>query len=171
MMSLVWLLLLLDSVSATHWTVTSYFALSITTVTYFNYDSSPTVYTRTRIQTVKPDATITAAALSTSSSTYSYDDLEVVKVWLPPNAVGPSDIQTTLIRESYDPNAERRYTYYVQPICYTAPKSCPTPFTVTTSTTVNVPNAVVSQVTATATSTSVYIDSDGDAYTPGDIVS
>lgn len=169
MMPLVWLLLLVDFVAATQWTVTSYFALSVTTITYSYsaYDSSSTVYTRTRTQTVKPDATITAAALSSSSSTYSYDDLEVVNVWLPPNAVGPGDIQTTRGYASYDPNGARRYTYYVRPVAYAAPKSCPTPFTVTTSTTVRVPSALLSQVTATATSTSVYTydDGDGDAYT------
>ncbi|KND91630.1 hypothetical protein TOPH_03911 [Tolypocladium ophioglossoides CBS 100239] len=137
----------------------------VTTVTYSYFDSSSTVYRRTRTQTIKPDATITANAISSSTLTDSYDDLEVVNVFLSLSAVAPSDIQTTSSYTPYSYNTDVRYTFYVQPVAFTAPRSCPTPFTATTRTTVRVPSAVASQVTATATSTGVYTYNDGDVYT------
>src|SRR5438105_3303873 len=78
-----------------------------------------------------------ANALSTSTYKQDYNDITVVYVYVDAEEVRAADIVTTTSRPQ--PGV---YTDYMQPVVYTAPSSCPTPFTVSTYTRVNLPDAV-----------------------------
>lgn len=126
-------------VCATYWTVTSYFELDTST-------SQFDTYTRT----VKPGVSPTVSPISVSTEVNSYEQLTIVYVYLPVGAVAEDDIQTTTTFV-----AQNAMTVYMEPLVYTAPASCPTPFTVTTMVEVQVPTEVSDLVTPTSITTSV----------------
>lgn len=146
------LLAQLQPVFASFYTVTSYYVLSTSTSKYISTcTSSCRAYTDTETLTVNPTVTPTASPISSRTSTYTYDDVEVVRLYLPAGAVADSDIVTTTsTRQS------GIYTEYAIPITWTAPSSCPTPFTVVTMRAVDIPYQVTRQVSAVSTATSVY---------------
>ncbi|KAF3934446.1 hypothetical protein ABW19_dt0200388 [Dactylella cylindrospora] len=139
-------LLLLPSVAnAFIWTVTSYFQV-ITTTSYFStYTDSDWGYTSTTTQTVKSGVTPTAKPLSTAKYTRTHVDMLLVYVYLPEGSVPQSNITT----EDWE-YVNTGYTVYIQPVTFTAPASCPTPFTVEGSITVPIPTEVTDQVTPTS---------------------
>jgi hypothetical protein len=147
-----WLAVLLctSAVNATFWTVTSYFQISLSTSQY-GYGTYTDAYTYTTTQTIRSGVTPAANPVSTSSYVYTYEDLTVIYLYVPPGSVPESDIVTTTTRDT----SEKPYTVYVEPIVYTAPTSCPKAFTVATMTQVNIPSEVADRVTPTAYSTSV----------------
>jgi len=148
---------------AAQWTVTSYYVVTETTSVWTAFEET---YMVTETFGLKSGVTPTAtSALSTYTSTDTFDDLEIVEVYLDGSAVNETDIMTTT---TYGYDYDDFYapqTYYVAPIEYTAPSSCPTAFTVSTHTTVRIPTAVADQVSPTTISTSVYSYADGDTYT------
>ncbi|PMD40981.1 hypothetical protein L207DRAFT_512385 [Hyaloscypha variabilis F] len=145
-------ILLLISTSAVHasvWTATSYFQLSYSTSVY-SFLTYYDAYTFTSTETIESGVTPTAQPISSSSVVIS-EELTILYVYLPAGSVPESDIVTGFsINTSVEP-----VTVYVEPIVYTAPASCPTPFTVATVTEVYIPPEVVNQVTPTAYSTSI----------------
>lgn len=151
--------LLAGSAAASQWTVTSYYAVKPTTSVWTYYDET---YTETATLGLKDGVTPTAQAISTYTSTYSYDDIEYVELYYDGEDIDEDDIMTTT---TYEYEYGSPYTYYVQAVEYTAPSSCPTPFTVQTYTDIDVPNAVLDQLSYKTVETSVYTYADGDTYT------
>ncbi|OAQ58863.1 hypothetical protein VFPPC_11047 [Pochonia chlamydosporia 170] len=178
-------LLLAGTVHAAKWTITSVFVQTVTEYTYTDRfpDSTTTVtskYTRNTGVTLKPSVTITATPITATTSTSSYyyyyngqevpgdgsDDVVYIKRYYPSGAIATSDLTSSTYRYN-----QRDYTstYFFQTIEYTAPTSCPTPFTVTTTSRISVPSQVVDQVSIRTATTSVssneYGGSDGYTYT------
>jgi hypothetical protein len=148
------------------WTYTSRYAdfPSPTTVTR---GSTITTRTYTDLRTVKPHVTPTAVPRSTSTYAQYYNDLQLVYQYFPIGAVAESD----LVPE-YDYSASRTsiettsYISFSMPVVMTAPASCPTQFTVTTTASVSVPSMVYDQVTPSSTvGGSVSTRVGGDVYT------
>ncbi len=151
------LLAQLQPVLASFYTVTSYYVLTpspskaVSTCT-----SSCRTYTYTDTLTVKPNVTPTATPYSSTTYTYTYDDLEVVRLFVSADAVASSDLlpTTTSTRTSGEGYA---ITNYVIPVTWTAPTSCPTPFTVTSVTIVDIPYQVTAHISGITTQTSLYV--------------
>ncbi|KAK3314309.1 hypothetical protein B0H66DRAFT_376025 [Apodospora peruviana] len=138
---------------ATFWTVSSYFVQSVSTRHVGGDDCTESFcfYSYTSTFEVNPTATPTASPVSTSIDVYEASDVTIVYVYLPQGAVLDSDIITTTNLTS-----DGGYTEYVVPVVYTAPSSCPTPFTVTTYSNVYIPYQVTGQLKPTSTATTVY---------------
>jgi hypothetical protein len=111
---------------ASFYTVSSYFVVTPTPSVYPS-DCSDDCRTLTFTRTVEVDPTVTPTAkpFSSTTRTYTYDDLEVVSLYLSAGAVDESDLRTTSTADQ-----SGRTTHFAIPITYTAPESCPTPFTV-----------------------------------------
>ena len=145
-------------VAASYWTVTSCFILSATTDIFSGlYTTDILEYTSTL--TVKKGATPTKSAVSTSL--LSYGDLTIVSVFLPPGAVPDKDVITT---RTYITDGDT-VTDFMQPVVYTAPKSCPTALTYTTEKDVDIPREAWDQVTPTKVTTSTGTNADYTAVT------
>src|SRR5579871_6657797 len=152
-------------VCATYWTITSYFELDATTSQFSTYTYSFDYFTYTTIRTIKSGVSPTASPISISTEVDSYEQLTIVYVYLPVGAVAEDDIQTTTT--FVEPNA---ITIYMEPLVYTAPAYCPTPFTVTTMVEVQVPTEVSDLVTPTSITTTIesfdYLYTEVTAYLP-----
>ncbi|KAH6844791.1 hypothetical protein B0I37DRAFT_416375 [Chaetomium sp. MPI-CAGE-AT-0009] len=136
---------------ASFYTVTSYFVLTETTSKlYSTCTENCRYYTYTDTLTVDPTVTPTAEPISETTRTYTYDDLEVVSVFVGAGAVDNDDIVSG--RTS---RVSGIYTDFVVPVVWTAPSSCPTAFTVTTYSPVYLPYDVRPHMTAASTVTSV----------------
>ncbi|MDI1486671.1 MAG: hypothetical protein OHK93_005931 [Ramalina farinacea] len=152
------LLHLLPHVHATQWTVKSY-AIETTytetddTYPTDSYTGSTTVYLTNLATTPTVTPTSTTSDVSSSSNvtyiTYFYPPGAV------PQAVLASATQTSTINGF-------TVTEFYMPIEYTAPASCSSHFTYTSSTIVNVPLGAETQVTPTSTTTSLL--NNGDVY-------
>lgn len=143
---------LLQPALASFYTVTSFIAVSTTTSKlYATCTTNCRVYTDTTYIDVNPTATPTAKPLSSTTYTDSYDDVEVVSVFVDAAAVPSSDLLLTTPTYNYGV-----YTNYVVPVTWTAPASCPTPFTVVTYTDYSPPYEVTGHLSAASTATSVY---------------
>ncbi|PMD13095.1 hypothetical protein NA56DRAFT_652012 [Hyaloscypha hepaticicola] len=143
------LLISTSAVQASVWTATSYFQLSYSTSVY-SFLTYYDAYTFTSTETIESGVTPTAHPISSSSMVIS-EELTILYLYLPAGSVPESDIVTSFsINTSVEP-----LTVYVEPVVYTAPASCPTPFTVATVTEVYIPPEVTNQVTPTAYSTSI----------------
>ncbi|KAH7124458.1 hypothetical protein EDB81DRAFT_890541 [Dactylonectria macrodidyma] len=114
------------------WTVTSFYALGLTTSTNPHFTSIK--YTETASFALKSDADPTGKPFSTSTYLQWGENVEVVEIFYSKNNVDASDIQATTTTATTDANTD-----YLQEVVFTAPASCPTPFTVTTYTSVNIP--------------------------------
>ena len=136
-------------VRATQWTVKSYAVLS-SYVTRPSYDPSYTFTYSTTVYLTSPSPTPTASPYSSSVDVLDDLDVTYVTYYLPPGAVAQAVIASAT---RTDITTSSAYTYFYMPIEYTAPSSCPTPFTYTTSTNVFVPSGAESAVTPTAFST------------------
>lgn len=133
------------------WTYTSRYAdfPSPTTITR---GSTITTRTYTDLRTVKPHITPTGVPRSTSTYAQSYNDVQLIYQYFPIGAVAESD----LVPE-YDYSATRTstettsYITFSMPVTMTAPASCPTQFTITTSASVTVPSMLYDQITPVST--------------------
>jgi hypothetical protein len=147
--------------AASQWTVTSYYVAKETTSVWTEYDETYTDTMTFALQkSYKPDED---AATSTSTYSYTYNDLEIIEVYVDPAKIDEDEIVTTTT--DYEYSSDAPITYYVQNVVYTAPSSCPTAFTVTTVTTLNIPTEVVDGISFESLSTSVYTYMDGDRQT------
>lgn len=146
-------------VRAAFWTVTSNYQYDLTTSAYtYHYLSSVDIDVYTTTRTIEKGATPTGPALSTSTSYYSYQDIEYVSVFYPPGAVA----QAQLLPETgvFDTTTDDTSTVYYMPVTFTAPASCTSSFTWATTTPVAVPSAVIDQMKPTSTKTEL-----GSTYT------
>lgn len=138
-------------VDATFWTVTSYYEV-VTTVSQFStFTYSFDYLTYTNTLTVKPGVTPTASAVSVSTAVDTFEQLTIVYIYVAAGSVPEDDIITTT--PSY--STVDIETIYVEPVVYTAPSSCPTPFTFSTYSQVILPTEVTSLVTPTSLTTTV----------------
>ncbi|KAK4146678.1 uncharacterized protein C8A04DRAFT_34865 [Dichotomopilus funicola] len=153
------LLASLQPALASFYTVTSYFVYTESLSIYPDGCRGDECYsyTYTGTLTVSPTVTPTAKPVSTTTRTYTYDDLELVSVFLAPGAVDKSDtIPTSTTRDNL-------YTDFVVPVVWTAPATCPTQFKVTTYQNVYLPYDVRPYITAESTVTSVYTNTREDS--------
>lgn len=151
-----------------YWTYTSRIADFVTASPYTRANGAVTTYMATDYRTVKSTVTPTATPTSTSTYLQTYYDLQIVYAYYPTGVIAESDLEP---ERTYDYSATTTstttstYIYFSMPVTMTAPASCPTQFTVTTSASVDVPSQVTAQVTPTSTkagttSTGLY----GDIY-------
>ncbi|KAL2268070.1 hypothetical protein VTJ83DRAFT_2916 [Remersonia thermophila] len=132
------------------YTVTSYYVYTLVPQVYPSTCSDNcNTYTYTSTLTVNPTVTPTAKPVSTRTLGFSYLDLEVVSVFLPPGAVPSSDLFTA---ETSTRNTNV-FTYYAVSYTMTAPTSCPTPFVVATYGRVHVPDDVTRYISVLSTAT------------------
>ncbi len=147
------LLAQLQPAIASFYTVTSFYVITTTTSQYtLTTCISPCrtyTYTETTTVALNPTVTPTVSPTSSHTQTYAYDDLEVVSLYLPRGAVDTSDF-STWNPTSTDDNTAYIYAYAI-PVTWTAPSSCPTPFTVTTLDAVYIPSQVTPYLTPTST--------------------
>lgn len=134
------------------WTVTEYYAISVTASPIRETCTTDgcVFYTSTDTIQINPKVTPTATPLSTTKSTAGlYEDAVIVTIYVAASDVASTDLitTTTLTPGKYDTG-----TSWVVPITYTAPASCPTPFTVATWASVDVPYYVSDHLTPTSTS-------------------
>ncbi|KAF7548864.1 hypothetical protein G7046_g8529 [Stylonectria norvegica] len=166
LLALCFFLVAVSNVSATQWTVTSYYVLEVTTSVDTLYGDYTETYTG--LLPLKEGATpVTTGALSTSTYTYSYQSLEVVEIYLPADAVETSDLQPSSTFDEFNYSStdeDSTYTEYYQPVEYTAPASCPTPFTFVTNTPLDVPDAVTDQLSIGSLETTVHTYYAGGSY-------
>ncbi|KAF2029580.1 hypothetical protein EK21DRAFT_89671 [Setomelanomma holmii] len=147
------------------WTYTSRYAALASPSPYTRGNGVVTTYTITdRMRTVKPSVTPTATPTSTTTYYSTYADLEIEYQYYGINAVAESDL---LPKEDYYNSASTTSTLsaiaFSMPVTMTAPASCPTQFTVTTTASVTVPSQVwdrvtpVSKASASTTTRSTYV--------------
>ena len=147
--------------ASAYWTYTSRFVDQVTASPYTYMDGSVTtdIYTTTGI--IKDGVTPTETPYSVyTSHDYYYSNLQIVEAYYATGAVAESDVVP-----------ERTYDYYStatlsatpttvtsidfsMPVTMTAPASCPTVFTVTTSASINIPSQVTAQISPTSVETS-----------------
>ncbi|KAK4124085.1 hypothetical protein N657DRAFT_633240 [Parathielavia appendiculata] len=142
------LLVPLQPALASFYTVTSYFALTETLST-----RSTRTYTYTDTLTLYPTpATATPTARAVSSSTYinTYYDVEIVSIF-----VAASDLPSSWLAATTEARDSGVFTNFAVSVTWTAPSSCPTPFTVETITNVNIPNDVEPYLSAPTTVTAL----------------
>lgn len=127
----------------TQWTVKSYAVLS-PYVKSLSYITDAYTYNKT-IYLSSLSSTPTASPFSSTITRYFSEDVTYITYYLPPGAVAQAVIASATA-DSSDPIT---FTDFYMPIEYTAPASCPSVFTYTTSTAVYVPAGAESQVTPT----------------------
>ncbi|RSL89891.1 hypothetical protein CEP51_000973 [Fusarium floridanum] len=142
----------LATTAASQFTVTSNYVISKT------MDES---FTRTSTLPLRPVVAPTGEAISVTTSTRSYNGLEIVMRYFEPGEFASTDIQLT----TSGTNLWGPFTYYFQGIVYTAPSSCPTPFTVSTTTRIMIPSEVVSQFSPTSLVSRTGTHGNGAVYT------
>ncbi|KAK2590138.1 hypothetical protein QQS21_012191 [Conoideocrella luteorostrata] len=161
-----WLLLLsIASVAnAVVYTVTTNIILTVSLYTYTNRyaDSTSTITSTYRgSMAVKLKPSVTASPYSTRAITTTYgngygdlddSDLVVLYRYFSPGAIATSDI--AISTRTYS-QTDFTSTVFYQTIEYTAPTSCPTPFTVTTSSFARVPSGAEDQVSIASATTSI----------------
>ncbi|KAF9697736.1 hypothetical protein EKO04_004161 [Ascochyta lentis] len=155
-----------SSKTSLFWTATVRYQDWVSTSTYTRYSGEITTYLDTYSRTIKP--TVTPTATPTYTSTYSsrYDDVVIIELYYPENAVAESDFVPTSTWDVYASStatASTQTTYsttaYFMPVTMTAPSSCPTVFTVATQASITyIPSIVADQLkpTSTEVSTSTY---------------
>ncbi|EXU99223.1 hypothetical protein X797_007651 [Metarhizium robertsii] len=178
-----WLAILVASTAnAAKWTITRVYIQTVTRSTYTNRYADRTVAITTSNThytpvTMKPSITVIATPIkaytTTSSSSYydghtyaigdSSDDVVYVQRFYSPGAIPASDLTSST--RDYN-QTDFTSTDFFQTMELTAPSSCPTPFTVTTSDQALIPEEVIDQVSIkSATTISTTIEYDGTAYT------
>jgi hypothetical protein len=140
------------------WTVTSRYAAAASPSPYtytYNDGSVETEFYTGLTRQVKSTVTPTATPLSTSRYVSSYDDVEDKYEWYGPNVFKDSDLEPDnddLYYSSTEISPSVSSTiFYSMPVTMTAPSSCPTQFTVTTTASVSIPSAVRGQITPSST--------------------
>ncbi|KAK7921522.1 hypothetical protein PG985_009544 [Apiospora marii] len=130
----------------------------------------------TTTRTIKTWLTPTARPTASSTYTNEYLDLEVIQLYLPTGSVGEWQLSDDPpLSLEPDDSGETR-TYWVAPVTYTAPRSCPTSFEIQTTETVSVPAAKTAGLQPTATETNsglwgasetLYLEALPPGVTPG----
>ncbi|KAH6841525.1 hypothetical protein B0T12DRAFT_517986 [Alternaria alternata] len=145
--------------ASAYWTYTSRFVESVSESLYTNYDDSVTTDSYTVTRTVKDEATPTISPYSTTSE-YGYynDDLQIVYAYYTTSAVAESDLEPDYYDYYATTTAASTTTTitsidFSMPVTMVAPASCPTPFTVTTSASVDIPTQVAAQISPTSVET------------------
>ncbi|KAK4459150.1 hypothetical protein QBC42DRAFT_184081 [Cladorrhinum samala] len=157
MARLVLLLGLLQPVSALYWTVTSYYVYTTTTMAepYGCTESCTATITLEHRANIVRGLPPSATPTSSDRREMIRENYEVVSLYYEPGSVPKTDL--------YDSHERETSTYmrqkYVVPVTYTAPASCPTPFTVATYTEVGVPSEVMPLLEPTLAVTDI-----GDGY-------
>jgi hypothetical protein len=147
-----------------YWTYTSRYAAFASPSPYTRGNGVVTTYTVTdRLRTVKPSVTPTATPTSTTTYYSTYADLEIVYQYY---GVDAGVAESDLVPER-DYSATTTSTVsnvaFSMPVTMTAPASCPTQFTVTTTASVTVPSQVWDSITpsskkeASTTTRSSYV--------------
>lgn len=178
-----WLAILVASTAnAAKWTITRVYIQTVTRSTYTNRYADRTAaittsHTHYTSVTLKPSITVTATPIkaytTTSSSSYydghayligdGSDDVVYVQRFYSPGAIPASDLTSST--RDYN-QTDFTSTDFFQTMELTAPSSCPTPFTVTASSQVLVPEEVIDQVSIkSATTIRTTIEYDDTAYT------
>ncbi|KAF5135118.1 hypothetical protein E5D57_005762 [Metarhizium anisopliae] len=174
-----WLAILVTSTAnAARWTITRVYIQTVTRSTYTNRTVAITTsHTHYTPVTLKPSITVTATPIkaytTTSSSSYydghtyligdGSDDVVYVQRFYSPGAIPASDLTSST--RDYN-QTDFTSTDFFQTMELMAPSSCPTPFTVTASSQVLVPEEVIDQVSIkSATTIRTTIEYDGTAYT------
>ncbi|KAK8095068.1 hypothetical protein PG997_001753 [Apiospora hydei] len=137
-------------------TTTAYVVVT-TTTTWDYYAATTELVTTTR--TAKSYYTPSAARVTaTSTYTNAMLDLEVVQLYVPAGSVDNYDLvyDIGLGMPKYGGDGGTR-TYWVSPITYTAPASCPTPFTVETTETISLAASQTAELHPTSTETSTGV--------------
>ena len=147
--------------TSAYWTYTSRFVDQVTQSPYTYMDGSVTTDTYTTTGTIKDGVTPTETPYSVyTSNDYYYSNLQVVEAYYATGAVAESDIVPKSTYD-YDSTATVSATpttvtgiAFSMPVTMTAPASCPTVFTVTTSASVTIPSQVTAQISPTSVDTS-----------------
>ncbi|KAH3955620.1 hypothetical protein HBI56_019800 [Parastagonospora nodorum] len=145
------------------WTLTTRYAAFATTSVYTRGNGATTTYTFTdELRTIKSSVTPTATPTSTLRSDRGYGGLEVVYQYYGQEAVAATDLEPEYGDAGYSSTTRSSVTTtvsYRMPVTMTAPASCPTQFTVSTTASVTVPSLVQDQIKPTSTvdgSTTTY---------------
>ncbi|KAI4646245.1 uncharacterized protein J4E78_009166 [Alternaria triticimaculans] len=156
--------------TSAYWTYTYAQAEVATQSLYTYYDDTVATETYTEYRTIKDGVTPTIAPYSTSTALGYYDDLEVVYAYYTTSAVAESDLVPEYDYYATSPSATATTTETVRdiefsmPVTMTAPASCPTPFTITTSASVYVPTQVTAQLSPASIETSSATAYSGTLY-------
>ncbi|WAO91149.1 Hypothetical protein NCS54_00860400 [Fusarium falciforme] len=143
------------------WLATTAVAQFTVTSNYVISKTTDEAFTRTSTLPLRPVVAPTGEVISVTTSTRSYNGLEIVMRYFEPGEFASTDIQLT----TSGTNLDGSFTYYYQGIVYTAPASCPTPFTVSTRTRIMIPSEVRSQFSPTSLASRTGTHDNGAVYT------
>ena len=135
--------------------------------TYTRYSGATATYREKSVRTIKPTVTPTATPTFTSTYSLRYEDVAVIELYYPENAVPESEFVPTSTYGNYDSTTSSdtmkpttySSTQYFMPVTMTAPSSCSRPFTVATQASITyIPTIITDQLKPTSTdvSTSSY---------------
>lgn len=130
-------------------TTTEYVVVSTTATFDSVWDQTETI---TTTRTLKPYVTPTADPVATSTYTKAFLDVEVVELYVPAEAVDEADLGLDLGLPPPGGNGVTS-TVWVAPVTWTAPASCPTPFTVRTTAEIAVADAQTAALRPTSSHT------------------
>ncbi|KAH8711793.1 hypothetical protein GQ44DRAFT_776516 [Phaeosphaeriaceae sp. PMI808] len=153
-----------SSFTSAFWTYTSRYAAIASPTTYSRYSGGVTTATVTvRSRTVKPTATPSGTPTSTRIYMSAYADLQVVYEYYGVNAVAESDLVPERDSLALTTTDVSTIISFSMPVTLTAPASCPTPFTITSTASVSVPSQVWDQLKPSST-TARGITTRGSGY-------
>ena len=147
---------LLPHVQATQWTVKSYAVETTYTETDDTFPTD-TFSGTTTVYLTNLATTPTVTPTSTTSDVSSSLNVTYITYFYPPGAVPQAVLASATQTDTTD--AFTVTDFYI-PVEYTAPASCPSQFTYTSSTLINVPLGAETQLTPTSTTTSVMNNGD-----------
>ncbi|KAF2008016.1 hypothetical protein P154DRAFT_516783 [Amniculicola lignicola CBS 123094] len=151
------------------WTVTKRYQyyMSVETDTYTWRSTNPYYYwTYTSTATLNSGVTPTVTPLSSTTSSDTYQNIELVSLYYQTGAVPDSDLIPTTTA-STTTSTTTTYTQYSMAVTYTPPASCSKTWKYTTSVSVYIPSEVRDQITpiSVITSTGYTITYSTGAYT------
>ena len=141
----------LHSVSAAQWNIVQY---NIVYMTVTTGDIDSFTFTDTTTITLQPPVTSTPGGRPTSIDT-SYDaeeDASYTTLYIPGSAVPSKEFASLTTSTGYEYTTTPITEYYMDRV-YTAPASCPTPFTFTTSSLVFIPEGAETNISPTSATT------------------
>ncbi len=157
-----------QTTTSNYWTVTERYMRSTYTYYYTSRLGGVETDTEPSFRTIKPTVTPTVAAVSTyTDSSYDYDDVSYVTLLYPNGAVAESDLMPDRHTQTGFTTTTSSHTTYLDfymPVTVTAPASCPTPWTVTSTASIYAPDAVTDQLKPTSTITRASTDIYGSVY-------
>lgn len=133
------------------WTYTSRLAAFPSPSLYTSANGVVRTYSYTETRTIKPTVTLSATPTSTTVFGRYYDDIQYVVQYY---GIGAVSAESDLLPErDYSATTATTSTSIVfsMPVVMSAPASCPTPYTVTATATVDIPSVVWDQIRPTST--------------------